>query len=81
MIETYSKRDFVKPGAIPWLLPRWWDRPEPDEGGWLTETKYIQRVYTAGGLAPTAAVTGGRANGCLNHTQLTTSSTKSPRLE
>ena len=54
-IKTYSKPDFVKPGAIPWLLLEVVGaEPDLDEGGRLTETKYIQRVNTAGGLAPTS---------------------------
>jgi hypothetical protein len=56
-IATSSDPAFVAEGAIPWLLlrvinvqygPGWGDR--------LTETRFIQRVNTAGGVAP--------ANGC-----------------
>ncbi len=44
---------FVAPGAIPWLLLRVVGaRPGPAGGATLATTSYIQRVDTAGGIAP-----------------------------
>lgn len=44
---------FVAPGAIPWLLLRVVGaRPGPGGGAALAATRYIQRVDTAGGIAP-----------------------------
>ena len=42
---------YVAPGAIPWLLLRVVGSEE-GLGGTLTATTYIQRVNTAGGIAP-----------------------------
>jgi hypothetical protein len=45
---------FVKPDAIPWLLLEVVGAdPGPAGGARLTETVYIQRIRTSGGLAPT----------------------------
>ena len=53
-IKTYSKPDFVKPGAIPWLLLKVVGADRGPAGGTqLTETVYIQRIRTSGGVAPT----------------------------
>jgi hypothetical protein len=44
---------FVVPGAIPWLLLRVVGSEDgPAAGATLTATTYIQRVNTAGGIAP-----------------------------
>ncbi|HEY5865554.1 MAG TPA: DUF3455 domain-containing protein, partial [Candidatus Tectomicrobia bacterium] len=52
-IQSSSDSDFVESDAIPWLLLEVvGSEPEPDEGGRLTKTTYIQRVNTKGGLAP-----------------------------
>ena len=49
----YSEPDFVAPGAIPWLLLRVVGADEgPNHGDKLTETTFIQRLSTAGGVAP-----------------------------
>jgi hypothetical protein len=45
---------FVAPGAVPWLLLEVVGKQEgPNGGDTLIETTFIQRVNTAGGLAPT----------------------------
>jgi hypothetical protein len=44
---------FVAPGAIPWLLlQRVGAQPGPSGGDTLTATTYLQRLNTAGGVAP-----------------------------
>jgi Protein of unknown function (DUF3455) len=49
-----SDPGFVEPGAIPWLLLQVVGAaPGPTGGHRLTETTYIQRVHTSGGIAPT----------------------------
>ncbi len=57
-IASSSDPNYVAPGAIPWLLlevvgaqhgPAWGDK--------LTRTAFIQRVNTAGGIAPAAGCT------------------------
>jgi hypothetical protein len=40
-----------KPGAIPWLLLS----TESSEPGLLAGTRFVQRVYTSGGIGPTGA--------------------------
>jgi uncharacterized protein DUF3455 len=54
MIASSDAPAVVQPGAIPWLLLKvvGADRG-PTGGDRLTETTYIQRVHTSGGLAPT----------------------------
>ena len=50
---TYAEPDFVAPGAIPWLLLRVVGNDQgPNHGDKLTETTFIQRLSTAGGVAP-----------------------------
>ena len=49
-IANSTDSSFVAPGAIPWLLLRVVGSEGP--GGKLTETTYIQRVNTGGGIAP-----------------------------
>jgi Protein of unknown function (DUF3455) len=61
--QIYTEPDYVAPGAIPWLLLRVVGaRFGPNAGDKLVETKYIQRVNTAGGVAP--------ATGCAVTTDL-----------
>ena len=50
-IANSTDSSFVAPGAIPWLLLRVVGSEE-GLGGTLTATTYIQRVNTAGGIAP-----------------------------
>ena len=50
-IANSTDSSFVRPGAIPWLLLRVVGSEE-GSGGTLTATTYIQRVNTAGGIAP-----------------------------
>ncbi len=46
--------DFVEPGAIPWLLLEVvGTEPGPNGGHRLSETTFIQRINTSGGVAPT----------------------------
>ena len=50
---TSTDPNYVAPGAIPWLLLRVVGKQEgPDGGDKLTETAFIHRVNTAGGIAP-----------------------------
>lgn len=52
-IANSTDPNFVAPGAIPWLLLRVvGDQSGPTGGNTLRETIYIQRVNTAGGIAP-----------------------------
>ena len=54
-IQSSGDPDFVKPGAIPWfLLQVVGAEPGPAGGTRLTETSYIQRIRTSGGVAPEA---------------------------
>jgi hypothetical protein len=47
---------FVAPGAIPWLLlPVAGSQVGPTGGDRLTETTFVQRLNTAGGIAPAAS--------------------------
>ena len=49
-----SDANYVAPGAIPWLrLTVVGDESGPNGGDRLTATKYIHRVNTIGGIAPT----------------------------
>lgn len=52
-VASSSDPKFVKSGAIPWLLLKvvGADRG-PGGGRWLTDTTYIQRIRTSGGVAP-----------------------------
>lgn len=50
----------AQPGAIPWLLLQAVSTaPGPDGGDRLTSITWIQRVNTAGGIAPTGSCTPG----------------------
>lgn len=50
---TSTDPNYVAPGAIPWLRLTVVGKQEgPDGGDKLTETTFIHRVNTAGGLAP-----------------------------
>jgi hypothetical protein len=52
-IATSTDPNFVAPGAIPWLLLRVMGAQEgPDGGDKISRTVFIQRVNTAGGIAP-----------------------------
>jgi hypothetical protein len=54
---------YVAPGAIPWLLLEAAGvESGPDGGDFLAQTAFIQRVNTAGGLAP--------ATGCSNDDEI-----------
>lgn len=58
-IASSTDPAFVTPGAIPWLLLRVvGTRPGPTGGQTMVGTTYVQRVDTAGGIAP---VTGCRS--------------------
>ena len=58
MIVSSSDPNFVEPDAIPWLLLEvvGADRG-PTGGSRLTETTYLQRVHTSGGIKPTTGCT------------------------
>jgi hypothetical protein len=63
MLQTSTDSNYVAPGAIPWLLLRVVGAQSgPDSGSKLTRTTFIQRVHTAGGIAP--------ATGCAVRTDL-----------
>jgi hypothetical protein len=52
-IATSSDPSFVAPGAIPWfLLQVVGAESGPTSGNKLTNTTFIQRVHTSGGVAP-----------------------------
>jgi len=54
-IADSSDSNYVAPGAIPWLLLRVVGKADgPTGGGKMTQTTFIQRVNTAGGVAPAA---------------------------
>jgi hypothetical protein len=54
-IETSADPRFVRPGAIPWLLLQVVGGQDgPTRGDKLTAATYIQRLNTAGGIAPAA---------------------------
>jgi hypothetical protein len=56
-----SDPKFVAPGAIPWLLLQVVSaEPGPTGGRRLTKTVYIQRLNTAGGVAPVGTCTVGQ---------------------
>ena len=62
-IAMSSDALFVEPGAIPWLLLRVvGDQPGPTGGDQLLQTTFIQRLNTAGGVAP--------ASGCSQPTHV-----------
>jgi len=52
--ESSSDPNFVAPGAIPWLLVKTAGVQEgPTGGDQVTDTTFIQRLNTIGGVAPT----------------------------
>ena len=54
-IESSTDLNYVEAGAIPWLLLTWVGvEPGPEGGSFLTQTKYIQRLNTSGGVAPSS---------------------------
>jgi len=53
--ETSTDPRFVQPGAIAWLLAREaGTQAGPAGGAFLTQTRFVQRINTAGGVAPAA---------------------------
>jgi len=53
VLESYSETDFVAPGAIAWLkIGKAGVEEGPGGGDTLTATTFVQRVNTAGGVAP-----------------------------
>ena len=51
--NSSSDPNFVAPGAIAWvLLQRVGSQDGPDGGDTLTETTFVQRLSTSGGVAP-----------------------------
>jgi len=50
--------NYVEPGAIPWLLLEMAGKETgPDGGSFFTQTAYIQRINTSGGVAPATGCT------------------------
>jgi hypothetical protein len=63
VLQPSSDPAYVEPNAIPWLLlERAGFQNGPEGGSFLTQTRYIQRLNTSGGLAP--------ATGCAQATDL-----------
>ena len=59
-IASSNDATYVAPGAIPWLLVEIVGAQRgPTGGSILSQTTYIQRVNTSGGVAPTTACTVG----------------------
>jgi hypothetical protein len=57
-IASSSNPGFVAPGAIPWLLLQVVESQDgPTGGDMLSETTFIQRVNTVGGIAPSTGCT------------------------
>ena len=64
-IESSTDRAFVAPDAIPWLLLDVVGAQDgPTDGDKLSETTFIQRLNTTGGVAP--------ATGCAQSTDVGT---------
>jgi hypothetical protein len=60
MIAASSDPAFVKPSALPWLLVKVVGAQEgPTGGDKLSETTFIQRLNTVGGVAPSTGCTVG----------------------
>jgi hypothetical protein len=54
-IASSTDSDFVSPGALPWLLLQAvGSQPGPAGGAFLTQTTFIQRLNTSGGVAPSS---------------------------
>jgi hypothetical protein len=61
--QSSSDPAFVAPGAVAWLLlPVAGTQVGPTGGGKLTKTTFIQRLNTAGGVAPAASTCAGPAD-------------------
>jgi hypothetical protein len=59
-VETSADPNYVDPAAIPWLLlERAGSQTGPSGGSMLSQTTFIQRLNTSGGLKPTTACTVG----------------------
>lgn len=59
LVRPYAEADYVAPGAIPWLLLEAAGAAAGPKGGdELTRTAWIQRLNTAGGMAPATGCTG-----------------------
>jgi hypothetical protein len=59
-IASSTDPQYVAPGAIPWLLLKVEGAEQgPNGGSLLSQTTFIQRVNTSGGIAPTGACTVG----------------------
>jgi Protein of unknown function (DUF3455) len=57
-VASSSDPNFVASGAIPWLLLQIVGaEPGPTDGQRLTRTKFIQRLNTSGGIAPSIGCT------------------------
>lgn len=58
-VASSTDPEYVAPGSIPWLLLRiTGSEYGPAQGDQMTETAYIQRVNTVGGVAPSAGCRG-----------------------
>jgi Protein of unknown function (DUF3455) len=56
--KIVTDSNYVEPGAIPWLLLEAAGKETgPDGGSFFTQTAYIQRINTSGGVAPATGCT------------------------
>jgi hypothetical protein len=59
-VDLSNDPDYVQPNAIPWLLlASAGKQVGPTSGSFLSQTTFIQRINTSGGLKPTTACTDG----------------------
>src|SRR4029453_5310087 len=58
MYKISTDANYVEPGAIPWLLlEAAGQQAGPDGGTFFTQTAYIQRINTSGGVTPATGCT------------------------
>ena len=73
VVQPSTDPAYVAPGAIPWLLLEAAGvATGPTNGALLTQTTYIHRVNTAGGIAPAAGCSQGSDIGALALVEYTT---------
>src|SRR5262245_21043592 len=66
-IMSSNDSNFVAPGAIPWLLLQVvGTRTGPSGGAFFTQTTFIHRLNTSGGIAPLAGCSSAADVGAIN---------------